>query len=289
MKSHRCTYSPAAAGLIALMLSLGAVAQETAPAPPPGPPPGPLAGDAGADVMFTGGKFAFVGMAELNNKVVTGAPYSAEASTETTQTLSDGNQIVRNETSQVYRDSQGRTRREHTLLMLGPWSGSGAPHHMISINDPVAGFHYMLNPEQKTAMKMPARLPDQQKGAKLRNRMSEMREKEAALGETVSESLGSQAIEGVSAQGTRVTETIPAGKIGNARPITIVSERWYSPQLQIYILTKRSDPRFGDTVYKLTNINTTEPSPDLFQVPADYSVKEGGHGMRAFRYEAIPK
>jgi hypothetical protein len=93
------------------------------------------------------------------------------------------------------------------------------------------------------------------------------------------EQLGTQTIEGVAAEGTRVTFTIPAGKIGNDRPIVTVNERWYSPELQTVVLTKNSDPRMGETTYRLTNIDRSEPDPSLFQVPADYTVDEGG-GVR---------
>ena len=88
-----------------------------------------------------------------------------------------------------------------------------------------------------------------------------------------SESLGKQAIEGVDAEGTRKTIEIPAGEIGNERPIEIVFERWYSPELQVVVMTKHSDPRFGETTYRLTNINRSEPAGELFQVPADYTVQ----------------
>ncbi|HEY1403787.1 MAG TPA: hypothetical protein VGB05_06655, partial [Pyrinomonadaceae bacterium] len=91
----------------------------------------------------------------------------------------------------------------------------------------------------------------------------------------VTESLGKQMIEGVEAEGTRTTITFPAGMMGNERPINIVSERWYSAELQTVVLTKHSDPRFGETSYRLTNINRSEPSRTLFEVPSDYTVKEG--------------
>jgi hypothetical protein len=91
----------------------------------------------------------------------------------------------------------------------------------------------------------------------------------------VKESLGKQNIEGVEAEGTRTTVTIPAGEIGNERPIEIVSERWYSPELQLVVMTRNSDPRSGETTYRLTNISRTEPAKSLFEVPADYTVKEG--------------
>src|SRR2546428_519360 len=88
------------------------------------------------------------------------------------------------------------------------------------------------------------------------------------------ESLGTQAIEGLQAEGTRTTFTIPAGQIGNDRPIDIVDERWYSPDLQVVVLSKHSDPRMGEHVYRLTNITRAEPARTLFEVPSDYTVTE---------------
>jgi TonB family protein len=93
--------------------------------------------------------------------------------------------------------------------------------------------------------------------------------------EVKTEDLGKQTIEGVLCEGKRTTVTIPAGEIGNDRPIEIVSERWFSPELQVVIMTKTSDPRFGENTYRLQNIVRAEPSPSLFQVPSDYTVKEG--------------
>jgi len=96
------------------------------------------------------------------------------------------------------------------------------------------------------------------------------------------ESLGTQTINGVSAQGTRFTRTIPAGQIGNDKPITITREVWYSTDLQMVVQSKHSDPRFGDTSYSLTNIQRTEPPANLFTVPSDYTIEQDagprGHG-----------
>ena len=92
--------------------------------------------------------------------------------------------------------------------------------------------------------------------------------------ETKTESLGKQMIEGVEAEGTRTITTIPAGEIGNERPIECVSERWYSPDLKTNILTRRTDPRTGETVYRLTNIHRGEPSASMFEVPAGYIVSK---------------
>jgi len=92
------------------------------------------------------------------------------------------------------------------------------------------------------------------------------------------EQLGKMYIEGVQAEGTRTTTTIPAGDIGNERPINIVDERWYSPDLQMTVMTKHSDPRAGETNFSLKNINLSSPPPYLFEVPSDYTVSAGGRG-----------
>lgn len=94
------------------------------------------------------------------------------------------------------------------------------------------------------------------------------------MGEPVKEALGKKSIEGVECEGTRTTVTIAAGTIGNERPIDIVSESWYSPELQVVVSSRHSDPRFGETSYRLANINRAEPDKSLFVPPADYKVED---------------
>jgi hypothetical protein len=91
-------------------------------------------------------------------------------------------------------------------------------------------------------------------------------------------------IEGVQAEGTRTTTTIPPGQIGNERPIEIVSERWYSPELDMTVMTRHYDPRTGETLYRLTDIRREEPDPSLFQVPSDYKLVE-----KPVRFDVIKK
>ncbi len=76
------------------------------------------------------------------------------------------------------------------------------------------------------------------------------------------------------AEGTRITRTIPAGSVGNEQPIVITTETWYSPDLKVLVMTKTNDPRMGETTYRLTNIQRSEPPANLFQVPDDYTVKD---------------
>jgi len=322
-----------AAGMLAIFaaVSVATIAQQPQPTTqgvvvrqvfqtPDGPPPLPP-----GDVLFMSSEFNFGG------KTVKGAPYAAQALTETIQTLGDGNRIINRTTSALYRDSDGRTRREVSIKMLGPIGDSGEPLQTIFINDPVAGVSYSLDSKTKTAHKsvpftLKVRtagdvLPGLEEG--LQRKLEFKVENGNATGvvvktppppgapgapdpglkpspdfnfkiqtdevggsvymfrrtgpneNAVKEDLGKQNIEGVEAQGTRVTITIPAGEIGNERPIEIVNEHWYSTELQIDVMTRHSDPRTGETTYRLTNINRSEPSKSLFEVPSDYTVSEG--------------
>ena len=209
--------------------------------------------------------------------VVTGAPYSAEAVTDVTQTLADGNKIHQTNTTRVYRDSQGRVRREPGLNALNSAApGSNIPS-LAFINDPVAGVSYTLDLTNRTAIEM--QLPTPPSGVQLPNRPARGPANSASV---KTESLGRQMISGVPADGTRVTVTIPAGQIGNAQAIQSVSETWYSPDLQLTVLSKRSDPRSGESVFQLNNLSRVEPPSTLFVVPAEFQITQRtpGRGMR---------
>ena len=86
-------------------------------------------------------------------KAIKGAPYSAETVIESAQALADGNRINQKTTGRVYRDGEGRTRREEdgTFASRSPTGFTSARRTSISIVDPVAGFSYSLDPESKIA------------------------------------------------------------------------------------------------------------------------------------------
>ena len=218
-------------------------------------------------------------------KVVTGVPFSAVAVSETNQTLADGNHIARKVETHVFRDGQGRFRKEVTFSAIGPLATSGQPKSFVFINDPVAGTRFILHPDAKTAEKM--EMPFGKMKDAMKGKMEYRHQQALAEGSLKKEDLGTQTIAGVSAQGTRVTHTIPAGQIGNEKAITIVSEHWYSNDLQIMVMSKRSDPRFGETSYTLKNIQRQEPAASLFAVPADYTVTIGGHGMHMHKFSGV--
>ena len=213
--------------------------------------------------------------AGMPGRVVTNAPYSADIVTDTTQVLPDGNRIHQTSTIKAYRDSAGRTRREQALNNLsGLAPGSNLPR-VVFINDPVAGVNYALSPSNHTATRSASMRPNGGGPGRGANRgMMQRRTARADNPNLKTESLGTQMIEGVQANGTRTTMTIPAGKIGNDQPLQIVTETWYSPDLQAVVLSKRTDPRSGETDVRLTNINRSEPPTTLFDVPADYTVSD---------------
>lgn len=274
----------------------------------------------------------------LSARSMKGAPYAAEASTETVQMLADGNRIVHRQTSRMWRDSEGRTRQENAVAIIGNWKPEGGDFTIISINDPVSGEHFTLNTKEKTAGKFvvhkaplaaaghsasgthssSASASSSQSSAAGPAHSSVTVERKvvvgegpakirieggmphsstavagvagpdvadhfisativsssdsAASGDTKQEGLGTQEIEGLACEGTRSTWTIPAGQVGNERPILVVTERWFSKDLGFDVLRKHSDPRSGETTYRVWSIVRAEQPRHLFEVPADYKV-----------------
>jgi hypothetical protein len=275
-------------------------------------------------------------------KATTGAPYSAETLVENVQTLADGNRIVRKTTGRVYRDGEGRTRREEEGQVMTARTPNGPVtanrRTTISIVDPVGGFSYSLDPERKIAWrttigasaaimekiaavkaemdaaraeleKRAARTagatdkPSTEAQAAEERKVLEAQKREAAggggrgvgVGRGVGGGTGGEVrmrgaaimadnpgplehktLEGIPVEGRKTTTVIPAGQVGNEQPLTIVSEEWRSPDLNVLVFTRHSDPRTGESTYRLTNVIRAEPDRSLFMVPPDYEVRETG-------------
>ncbi|HKX26119.1 MAG TPA: hypothetical protein VJ302_00370 [Blastocatellia bacterium] len=264
----------------------------------------------------------------FNNRLVKDAPFSAQAVTESVQTLVDGNRIVSKSTTGLYRDAEGRTRQERSNQLWAAPADGQEQIQQITIVDHVAAESISLHPASRTATKSathrtsvqgisnsffgvatpgtptltrvaPAR-PTANNGAStpvggptiippagpVVGSISTIQADPTTVRrvmpggpagsrvEVQTISLGTQMIDGVEAEGQRTIQTIPAGVVGNERPLEIVSETWYSPELQVVVLGKTSDPRTGEVTYKLTNINRNEPEPSLFQIPSDYKLQD---------------
>src|SRR5216683_2220594 len=193
----------------ALVLSAGlAKAQEAVP-PPPSEAVVIQGGEPGGDVMFApfGGPIELLGFEGMHGgKVVTGVPFSAVAVSESTQTLADGNHIARKTETNLFRDSQGRFRKEVTLPAIGPLATSGQPKSFVFINDPVAGTNFILHADTKTAEQMGGPFGGMKGPSKdeLKGKMESRQQQEMANGSLKKEDLGTQTIAGVSSQGTRI-------------------------------------------------------------------------------------
>jgi hypothetical protein len=228
-------------------------------------------------VAFAGGLSAQRGLPPIDimgveplefGEVVRGAPFSAEATTETTQELRDGNRIERRSTIIVARDSSGRIRREQSLPPLGPVV-LDPEVRMITISDPSQRALYLVDPQRRTVSRStvpsgPPRPPgDRGRGGK-----------PMPPPQISSEALGTRQILGLRAEGTRQTMTIPAGVFGNIGPIQVLTERWDSPELKIVLESRRTDPLLGDVTYRVTNLVRGEPGAALFAIPSDYTTVE---------------
>jgi hypothetical protein len=252
---------------LVLLVAGGVVAQ----APPPPPPHGMMMGGPGG----MGGAMGEFG----EGKTVTGVPLSGEIVIVRDTTLADGNKIHNESQSKIYRDAEGRVRRELGVDLAMPATGR-INHNLIVITDPVAGTRYMLNPDNKTAREAPMR------GGKHAGPDREARGHGMGMmggpGAVTRESLGTKSINGLQAEGIRVTRTIPAGAMGNEKAITVSTERWYSPSLQIAVMTVHTDPMMGTVTTKLVNVTPGAPDASLFQVPTDYTVQSGQPGDPMF-------
>jgi hypothetical protein len=266
-----------------------------------------ISADQAPQIKVSGGPMTIA----LEMKSVPNAPYQGEAVTESVMTLADGNRIVKKTTTRVYRDSAGRTRKEtvgadgqvtsvfitdpvgKTNYSLDPASqtasrlavyfisrASGEPavaggtiSHATSGGQ---GGGTMTVTTSSTTNTGTTQTHEVQKSVIVtagEGGVFKVDSFDSAKGDVVKEDLGEQTVEGVLSKGTRTTTTIPAGALDNEQPIRIVSEEWFSPELQVLVLTKHSDPRVGDTTYRLVNVSRAEPAKSLFELPAGYTVK----------------
>jgi hypothetical protein len=222
------------------------------------------------------------GEGAFERETVRGAPYSARTETELVQTLADGNRISGRWTGFVARDGEGRVRREQPLAAIGALLSAPDAPRLTVISDPVQRVTWFLDPTAKTARRMkwppeggprgtagtdPPRAPFGRGGPLVPSPGDGVEQRD--------ESLGTREIGGLRVEGTRSTYVVPAGRIGNERPLSTVSERWSSPDLDVVLETRHSDPRLGETRFRVTAIERGEPDHALFEVPAGYAVEDG--------------
>jgi hypothetical protein len=177
---------------------------------------------------------------------ITGAPHSGDGITETSHVQPDGTRTVTKSTTKIYRDNDGRERREQIA------SGGATT---ITISDPVLRVTYTLDPATKTATKMSSSPPAFIKGGMVGDGFTSTAPSPAEK----RDDLGQQVIEHISANGTRITS-------GDT-----VSESWFSAELKVVVMSRQTGPQ-GETTYRLINVSRLAPPPSLFEVPSDYRI-----------------
>jgi hypothetical protein len=291
---------------IAAQALLFAAVQAHGQAPPP-----PSPGAPSTEIHVQSGPVGGFSVAISGDvEVVKGHGYQADAVTETVQTLADGSHITHKMVASVARDAEGRTMRTETLDGMGLWGTANDKQVKITmVFDPVAGTHIHWQSDSKTATVMPmppmpgmATGPVHFNGAEagvvtsgsfstedvvesgpmslgpgpdtvfVGGMRTKVQKPGAASPNETTEQLGTRMVEGVEAVGTRVTQVIPAGTIGNDKDLVSTRETWFSPELKVVVSSIRNDPRFGEIRYTLNNIQVSEPNPSLFQPPAGYTL-----------------
>lgn len=300
---------------VAIALALGAtVAVAQTPAPPNGMPPNVMFYSArmsqqcAPPVGGAGPVGTFNIRLDSPAEVVEDAPYSGVGTTEVVNTLADGNRIVHKNTMRYYRDSAGRTRTEYQMAAVGPFTLDEA-RSVVTINDPVAGKHYVLHEGLKRADVFSNDVaPPDPTEAPMAGRAGGkgvIRQRAGAGGGAPpdvvffagpatsavrlppgagcapearklpqSVALGERMIEGIKTVGSSLEFTLAAGEVGNEQPIVVRSEQWFSPELRVVVASTHRDPLAGDTTYRLEQISRAEPDPSLFTMPKDYAATE---------------
>jgi hypothetical protein len=198
---------------------------------------------------------------------VTGAAYSGDRVSEQVRTLADGTHVstVAQNPQKLWRDSAGRVLSKQSLPGTDLQPVRGGEFILVEICDPVAGFTYVIDDGNKLVHRYALTAAAEVK-------MTKASGGARPYPQPAVESLGEKNIEGVIAQGTRYTTTIPLGLAGNDQPMVATSEQWFAPELHMDIEWTNSDPRFGESSMRWTNVSRSEPEASLFALPAGYEV-----------------
>jgi hypothetical protein len=219
---------------------------------------------------------------------IKGSPYSATGQIVQEQSLADGTAIHKTTEFSLCRDAEGRLRSEFAMKL----GSSDNPIHMVQVHDPVDGILLIWSDSGSAHTAIRRRMPElmtfQKPAGILASGPPPAPPTPGGIPRNITlptvphpntsnvrtETLPTDTIAGVYAEGTRTTEVIPAGAQGNDREITIVSETWTSPDLKITVRQMTDDPRTGKLTVELTTVDRSDPDPALFKVPEGYTVMD---------------
>ena len=202
---------------------------------------------------------------------VTGAPFSAIEESLYCEKQTNGScKGLSSVTTHFFRDAQGRTRSERSASPYVDGKAQPAVLRNITLIDPVAGTVSHLDLENRTAIRGPREKAPQIVSSTIKDVVTP----EELHPRRTTESLGTATMEGLVVEGTRQTMAVPAGALGNEKPIDVVVETWISPELKAAILTKRETTGRRARITRLTHVDLSEPDPALFQIPVNYKIED---------------
>jgi hypothetical protein len=198
---------------------------------------------------------------------VPNAPFSAKVDIVSQEKLPDGSLNIRTSTAHVARQSSGRIYNE--LRALVPSSFKGDPPLLSAhIYDPTTHLNIFLNPNTRLARESIFQRPPAPPPNSVPGRIAD-----PSVNPSVKEEdLGMQSIGTTLLRGIRKSRSVPADQSGTGKQIVIVDEYWYSPDLSIYLIIKHNDPRTGEQIVAVSEIDRHEPDASLFAVPTKYKV-----------------
>lgn len=215
------------------------------------------------------------GVSETMESIVvsskTQAPFTLMLETEWVRMLADGGTITLANKRRIARDAAGRVYQERWFLV--PKNGNvESQMTTIQIADPNAHTLYncfFVGP-RKNLCELSAYAPaspavnitEQNVSGDLPN----------SQGSFVHETLGKQFISGIETVGVLDATMYNPGVFGNDRTVKVERESWYSPQLDLNLLSTRSDPRTGKQTFTATAVAVGDPDPGLFEIPAGFKV-----------------
>jgi hypothetical protein len=196
-----------------------------------------------------------------------GAPFTATVTTQWKRILDDGSTVTIGNHRTVARDNSGRVFQERRSLVP-----AGDPReneiNRLEFADPRAHTQTTCWPSahvcQITGYFANAFTPPAVPAGPLEGGKAFLARIE----------LGHDSVSGVETIGTRETTQIEAGAFGNDRAINVVKEFWYSQQLEINLIEKRQDPRYGSQTFIVNPISLGEPDAKLFDIPGGFRIED---------------
>jgi hypothetical protein len=204
-------------------------------------------------------------------RLVIGVPYSAQGVSETVTLRADGHRVVHQNTFRLWRDSNGRTRSEYVITSIAGPLPLELNATLTVIDDPAARQRVVLRDADRTAVTLPIAPCRLDEGSPA-----------TATGATAPVLLGERQVEGQTVAGSRIETTIPAGAVGNERPLRLSAEQWYGKELQVVVQATYRDPRTGETNYRLRRIRRSEPDAELFRIPEGYAQRPAPGEIRSW-------